>query len=434
MGRLMKFIQKAAAAILCSACVLSPAVSIAVQANTPDEMPAIEVYAVNEDEMNEEAGSTDVLKEASPAVKSSALDSFKARYAAGERQSLGFIGFLIGLGDDQAASILADGISRGLLGESAAGSPSSIDCVLRAVDVIEQGNAIRTSMGRTPLMADPELMAISMVQTAASRGVMEHSRLYDVNENLAWGSNPSMPFGSGGNPFDAWYTQEAAMLAANPNAFVPHYNNILRADFTRSGAAYCELAGSIAGRATGQVFAGGTGSMIYSTEELRTALNVYRQDGTSLRPEQIFVNDSAINGKRMYRLYNPNSGEHFYTSNAAERNSLINAGWKYEGTGWIAPEKSQTPVYRLYNPVAGDHHYTVDADERDGLIEIGWKDEGIGWYSAQQSEAPIYRQYNPNASTGAHNFTSSEEEHNALGASGWKLEGIAWYAVSSDAS
>lgn len=36
-------------------------------------------------------------------------------------------------------------------------------------------------------------------------------------------------------------------------------------------------------------------------------------------------------GQIMYRLYNPNSGEHFYTASAAEKVSVTNAGWRYEG-------------------------------------------------------------------------------------------------------
>ena len=30
----------------------------------------------------------------------------------------------------------------------------------------------------------------------------------------------------------------------------------------------------------------------------------------------------------MYRLYNPNSGEHFYTAGESERGNLVNLGWK----------------------------------------------------------------------------------------------------------
>ena len=38
-------------------------------------------------------------------------------------------------------------------------------------------------------------------------------------------------------------------------------------------------------------------------------------------------------------------------------------------------------LYRLYNPYAtfGTHHYTTDAAERDVLMAAGWRDEGTGW-------------------------------------------------------
>ena len=52
----------------------------------------------------------------------------------------------------------------------------------------------------------------------------------------------------------------------------------------------------------------------------------------------------------MYRLYNPYSGEHFYTASADEMGHLASIGWSYEGVGWVAPKQSNTPVYRLYNP------------------------------------------------------------------------------------
>lgn len=40
--------------------------------------------------------------------------------------------------------------------------------------------------------------------------------------------------------------------------------------------------------------------------------------------------------------------------------------------------------YRQYNPnaKAGLHNYTTSAAERDALINAGWKDEGIAWYAA----------------------------------------------------
>ena len=116
----------------------------------------------------------------------------------------------------------------------------------------------------------------------------------------------------------------------------------------------------------------------------------------------------------MYRLYNPNSGEHFYTASAGEQKHLVRVGWRDEGTGWTAPAKSATPVYRLYNPNAGDHHYTMSAGERDSLKRAGWNYEGIGWYSSDAKAVPLYRQYNPNARTGTHNYTTSGAERDHL--------------------
>lgn len=132
----------------------------------------------------------------------------------------------------------------------------------------------------------------------------------------------------------------------------------------------------------------------------------------------------------MYRLYNPNSGEHFYTGSWAECTNLVNLGWVSEGIGWVAPKTSSAPVFRLYNPNAGDHHYTLSVDERDGLARVGWIFEGIGWYSDDKMRIPVLRQYNPNAKAGAHNFTTSSEENKALVEVGWKAEGVGWYAVS----
>ena len=134
----------------------------------------------------------------------------------------------------------------------------------------------------------------------------------------------------------------------------------------------------------------------------------------------------------MYRIYNPNSGEHFYTSDQKEKDALVNKhGWTYEGVGWVSPERSSIPVYRLYNKKGGEHHYTTDKKERDALInKYGWTDEKIGWYSDEAETIPVYREYNPNAFANNHNYTPDTKEHSALlNKYHWKDEGIAWYAI-----
>ncbi|MDO4621629.1 MAG: hypothetical protein Q4B22_01620 [Eubacteriales bacterium] len=132
----------------------------------------------------------------------------------------------------------------------------------------------------------------------------------------------------------------------------------------------------------------------------------------------------------MYRMYNPNSGEHFYTASKAEKENLCKAGWRYEGIGWIAPANNKkAPVYRMYNSNAGDHHYTLSVGEKNHLTSLGWKYEGIGWYSDTTKTVPLYRAYNPNANAGSHNYTTSAYEQKNLTTHSWKDEGIAWYAL-----
>lgn len=144
-------------------------------------------------------------------------------------------------------------------------------------------------------------------------------------------------------------------------------------------------------------------------------------------PTAAFASASAT--QSMHRLYNPNSGEHFYTASDVERDHLVSVGWNSEGEGWIAPRKSTTPVYRLYNPNAGDHHYTTSAVEANSLISAGWNYENIGWYSDDARGVVLYREYNPNATAGSHNYTTSAGEHAMLTSVGWNDEGYAWYGV-----
>ena len=131
----------------------------------------------------------------------------------------------------------------------------------------------------------------------------------------------------------------------------------------------------------------------------------------------------------MYRLYNENSGEHFYTGSVEERDMLVTAGWHYEGVAWNAPTTKGAPVYRLYNPNNGDHHYTMSAEERDMLVTVGWRYEGVAWNSAPATNIPMFRLYNPNADCGSHHYTGSTEERDFLVSLGWHYEGIGWYGM-----
>ena len=168
----------------------------------------------------------------------------------------------------------------------------------------------------------------------------------------------------------------------------------------------------------------------FETQESVLESDLIENDVNETKEENaiLFEHDvETIETLDMYRLYNPNSGEHFYTSTVAERDHLVNVGWNYEGISWKAPV-SGNPVYRLYNPNAGDHHYTLNSGERDYLVSLGWQYEGVGWYSDADKSTPIFRVYNPNAVTGTHHYTANFSEIQHLVSVGWNYEGIGWYS------
>lgn len=131
----------------------------------------------------------------------------------------------------------------------------------------------------------------------------------------------------------------------------------------------------------------------------------------------------------VYRLYNKNNGEHFYTGSEKERDYLQKSGWRYEGLGWIADNDDDgTIIYRLYNPNSGEHHYTAGKKEMEYLKSVGWKYEGQLCRTVKKSGVPLYRLYNPNAKTGSHHYTKNKKEAEYLEKQGWRYEGIAWYS------
>ncbi|KAH7696070.1 hypothetical protein AAVH_36862 [Aphelenchoides avenae] len=96
----------------------------------------------------------------------------------------------------------------------------------------------------------------------------------------------------------------------------------------------------------------------------------------------------APNSVELYRLYNVEQHDHFYTTSQPERaNAIGQIGYKDEGfTGYVyqasaagCPCPELRPLYRVYKGAPEvDHHYTMDAAEKAQLItKFGCADEGI---------------------------------------------------------
>lgn len=131
---------------------------------------------------------------------------------------------------------------------------------------------------------------------------------------------------------------------------------------------------------------------------------------------------------RIYKLYNPNSGEHFYTTSLGEARADQKAGWTYEGVAFYAPaQPTDTPVYRLSNPNTGERFYTDKLAEVNNLVQQKWVNEGIAWYSG--GSLAVYRLSNPQEKSFNHTYTSSGGERKSLVSKGWKDEGICWFSL-----
>lgn len=122
----------------------------------------------------------------------------------------------------------------------------------------------------------------------------------------------------------------------------------------------------------------------------------------------------------VYRVFNPNTGWHHYTSSLGEKKHLVSLGWKDEGIAWEAGHNE--PVYRLYNPNSGRHFFTTNVAEHNHLVYLGWKSEGVAFHSGDNLN--VYRLYNPN--TGEHFYTTNHLERRHLVYLGWRDEGVAF--------
>jgi hypothetical protein len=156
-----------------------------------------------------------------------------------------------------------------------------------------------------------------------------------------------------------------------------------------------------------------------------------------------FLNQSATPNptsarQAIYRFYNARTGAHFFTSSAAERDSVIQnlPAFAYEGVAFYAyppAESGQSPVYRFYNTASAAHFYTINNGERDYVRASlrSYNYEGPTWSAqptATAGTSPIYRFYRPGNNT--HFYTISDAERDFVRANnpGYVYEGPAYYA------
>jgi len=140
----------------------------------------------------------------------------------------------------------------------------------------------------------------------------------------------------------------------------------------------------------------------------------------------VFAN-TGISVSPVYRLYNPNTGDHFLTIYSSEKNSLVSAGWNDEGILCYTPTSSNLEIKRYRNVNNGKHLFVYIYES----LGSEWVSEGTAYYalsdSTQSQKVAVTRLYNPNGDT--HTYSTNQTEINNLVAAGWKVDGIMGYGT-----
>ncbi|MFW5847143.1 MAG: hypothetical protein ACOCUU_03230, partial [Nanoarchaeota archaeon] len=82
----------------------------------------------------------------------------------------------------------------------------------------------------------------------------------------------------------------------------------------------------------------------------------------------------------LYRFYNSEIENHFYTISESAKNNLENTDYSYDWiAGYVYPNQVQgtTPLYRFYNSEIENHFYTTSESEKNNLENTDYSYEGI---------------------------------------------------------
>ncbi|QTE30229.1 hypothetical protein [Pengzhenrongella sicca] len=123
------------------------------------------------------------------------------------------------------------------------------------------------------------------------------------------------------------------------------------------------------------------------------AINIYTTDA-NWTYEKVAFSAYATQGQAcatagltsIYRFYSPKFESHFFTSSAAEMNSVRanDRNWNYEGVAYCAPTDTAAgtaPLFRFWSARFGKHFYTADSAEAHQLrtADPNWAYEGVAY-------------------------------------------------------
>ena len=135
----------------------------------------------------------------------------------------------------------------------------------------------------------------------------------------------------------------------------------------------------------------------------------------------------------IWRLFNPTTKEHVFTSSRAEYDFNVNGGfgvyYNGEGIDWFAPASSDTGIVRLFNAAYARrglcaHYYCTkrEAEEVRQAFPGEWEYDFNGspvFYSG--GDIPVYTAFKASENM-SHHYTTNRFEYDTLASWGWDLE------------
>lgn len=141
----------------------------------------------------------------------------------------------------------------------------------------------------------------------------------------------------------------------------------------------------------------------------------------------------------IYRLFQPETGSHLFSSNLAELDYLTQRSelpFINEGIAYTVDYGADIEVHRFYNKLSGRHLYSASDFETQLLLDdqhSNYLHEGVAFKVFDSSindsvRTPVYRFYD--SIHNVHYFTANQYEFDLWTSSNtlWINEGVAWYA------
>ena len=163
-------------------------------------------------------------------------------------------------------------------------------------------------------------------------------------------------------------------------------------------AYFCAFVAAVPGYAPLYRYYNGEHFYTTSIEEIGTAVPGqqgkygYRSEGIQC----VIATEPRPGFLPLYRYWNGNIPDHFYTTNASEIGTTVPGatgkyGYRFESTAAYCSATYQSglvPLYRYYNGNIGDHFYTTNAQEIGTTVpgvtgKYGYKSEGVACYVFQ---------------------------------------------------